>query len=240
MTNTNKNKIKINVKLKKPNELTIIIETDRLKICSVKPEYYDIYYKLFSDEKVMKNYEYGVPFIDHSIIKNRIDHWNEKWQQNNPYSGYAVFDKNTNLLIGHIDLETSDETEQGSIELGYIYFSEYWKKGYGTEAASAIIKILVPCLSIQKYTINNHPVEKIIATTHKDNLASQKILETVGFNFDNLEIIRYGTKRLKYSLNVRNLVEHTLSDIKMGLLKFEHPKHYVFPLINEFSYLLNY
>jgi [ribosomal protein S5]-alanine N-acetyltransferase len=196
------------------NKLSISLETQHLIICSVKLEYASDYYILFSDPEVMKNYEYGIPFMDHSIIKNRILDWVQKWQSFIPYSGYSVFDKAKKCFVGHIDLEVTNETANGMIELGYIYMKQYWGRGIGTEAASAIIHYLVPSLIQHKFKVNKHHLKKVIATTKIDNAASQQILQKVGFSKDNIIINRYGAERYRFYMPTKQLIGRILSNFE--------------------------
>lgn len=60
---------------------------------------------------------------------------------------------------------------QSIIEVGYSIFKPYWGKGYATEALKAVVN----------YLLLEENIRKICAWSHKDNLASIKVLKKAGF-----------------------------------------------------------
>jgi len=62
--------------------------------------------------------------------------------------------------------------DENSYELGYILDKKYWKKGLATKAAS-----------MQRDYITNTLCSQAVATAHPDNLASQRVLQKCGFEF---------------------------------------------------------
>jgi len=88
-------------------------------------------------------------------------------------------------------------TENGkTAEIGYTLDRAAWGNGYATEAAAAMIELLVRDVG----------VHRIEASTHPDNVASNRVLERLGFTLE-------GIKRESY------WVEDAVSDDAMwGLL----------------------
>lgn len=72
-------------------------------------------------------------------------------------------------LIGDIALTTTDDKTKEA-ELGFMLDPAYWNKGYGTEAAAAMIS----------YGFTHCGWEKITASCHKDNTASVALLKRIG------------------------------------------------------------
>ena len=71
---------------------------------------------------------------------------------------------------------------EGSAELGYWIGEEYQKRGFATEASQALIERAFGELNI----------ERIFATFKKENAASRRVLEKLGFRFyDELNNIDY-------------------------------------------------
>jgi len=64
-----------------------------------------------------------------------------------------------------------DDTKEGVCEIGYSIGKQYWGKGLGTEIVKEILKTL------QK----DHNIQTAIAWSHKQNIASIKILKSLGF-----------------------------------------------------------
>ncbi|WP_318446971.1 GNAT family N-acetyltransferase [Photobacterium leiognathi] len=77
--------------------------------------------------------------------------------------------KSTNTPIGMCGLLKRDELDLP--DLGYAFLSQYCGKGYAFEAAEAVIS----------NEIKRYELTKIQAVTYPDNIASNKLLEKLGF-----------------------------------------------------------
>ena len=84
----------------------------------------------------------------------------------------AVFEKMAGHLIGQAGLFHLgfDDTQQ-EIELAYRLLPAYWGKSYATELAKALVD----------WGFTHLPVNKLVAATHLDNIASQHVLKKAGF-----------------------------------------------------------
>jgi ribosomal-protein-alanine N-acetyltransferase len=60
------------------------------------------------------------------------------------------------------------------VDLGFAFLSRHWGRGYAREAAAAVVT-----LARERYRL-----AKLVAITDVDNLASQKVLASVGFLYD--------------------------------------------------------
>ena len=60
------------------------------------------------------------------------------------------------------------------VDLGFAFLSRHWGHGYAREAAAAVVR-----LARERYRL-----EKLVAITDVDNLASQNVLASVGFVYD--------------------------------------------------------
>jgi ribosomal-protein-alanine N-acetyltransferase len=96
----------------------------------------------------------------------------------------------SNELAGTIGLKRID-TERGYAEVGYELFPQYRQKGIMSNALKAVLFFASEQLNIQY----------IEAYTHKDNLASRKLLSKLGFEVvkditdpDNLNNVIYGRR----------------------------------------------
>lgn len=94
------------------------------------------------------------------------------WKKDSYYFG--IFLKEYNLLIGQIELCHMNWWYDKAGEICYHIGKKYWGKGYATEASKAVISY---CFSKLKF-------RKIYADTDPNNLASQKVLEKLGFKFE--------------------------------------------------------
>ncbi|ATZ74169.1 GNAT family N-acetyltransferase [Idiomarina sp. X4] len=81
-----------------------------------------------------------------------------------------VFLKERHTPIGMCGLLKRDELE--SPDLGYAFLPEYSGKGYAREAAENTLKTVMKTCSL----------DTVVAVTLPDNVRSNKLLETIGFN----------------------------------------------------------
>lgn len=123
--------------------------------------------------------------------------WAKRWQENDPYSGLAIFKKDTGDFLGHIILGHGDAA--GESELAYLFNRAHWRKGYGTEAATAVVKEYAPATVQEGYTLEGKPLGRIVATARPDNPASCRILQKTGMHFVCAEE-KYGALRHQYSI----------------------------------------
>ena len=79
---------------------------------------------------------------------------------------YAITLKKTGKLIGCCDISVKEE--KGS--LGWIIHRDYWKQGYGTEAAGALLK----------YGFTELNLHRITASCNCENTASSRVMEKNG------------------------------------------------------------
>lgn len=100
---------------------------------------------------------------------------------------WTVIEKTNKEIIGRcgISVVADEISPEGRNELGYIIKQSYRKNGYGKEACEAILKYGIQCLHISM----------LYAKIHKDNTASKKLAEKLGFEFleesDRVQIYGY-------------------------------------------------
>ena len=101
---------------------------------------------------------------------------------------YAI--TKNNQIIGSIELLIHPNGNhcwgEGSAELGYWIGEEYQGQGYATEACKILIK----------RAFNDLKIERIFATYKKENFASKRVLEKLGFKyFSQLNNIDYQNRQ---------------------------------------------
>ncbi|MCM3620288.1 GNAT family N-acetyltransferase [Sutcliffiella horikoshii] len=85
---------------------------------------------------------------------------------------FAVIEKESERLIGIINIKVTLAYKRG--ELGYWVGRPYWGKGYGTEAARAVVE----------YGFNELGLNKVFAGAFADNPGSWRIMEKVGMKHE--------------------------------------------------------
>ncbi len=183
--------------------LTVTIDTERLQLQSVKGtvEEFLCYFFLFSDPEVMANYADGTTKTKEQT-GIRLQRWATRWNEQDPYSAFAVHKNDTGEFIGHVVAGHGDEP--GQSELAYLFIKQYWGNGYGTEAVTALVREYAPATVLEGYTLEGKVLERITATTRPDNVASLKILENIGMHKVSEEE-KFGALRYLFSIDLDEL-----------------------------------
>jgi ribosomal-protein-alanine N-acetyltransferase len=204
-THTYQNNSEINFFVNEQNALSVTIDTDRLHIRSVAASEEEVasYASLFGDQEVMGKFATGETKTPEEI-KTRINQvWIKRWNQNDPYTGLAIFRNDTDEFIGHTAIGHGDKP--GQSELAYLFMKNHWGKGFGTEAITAVVKEYAPATIQEGYTLNGKVLEEITATARPDNPGSVKILEKVGMHKVREEE-KYGAMRYHFSIGLSELI----------------------------------
>ena len=106
------------------------------------------------------------------VTKKVIKNWIEDYKKNNIYF-WAVELRETNEVIGSISCVKVD-TKNATCEIGYVYSSKYWNKGYGTEVLRKVID----------YLMNVENFHTIYSKHLSLNPASGKVLEKSGMKYE--------------------------------------------------------
>ena len=140
----------------------IIFETERLYARQFNPGDLEDIYNLNSDKDVMQyirspqNRDEARQFLDENI---------SYYIESPQYGRWALLEKSTLAFIGSFMLRPSPIVTD-SIEMGYALFKAYWGMGFATEIVkNALI-----------YAFAQLQLTVIIAITHPENIASQKVL----------------------------------------------------------------
>lgn len=99
---------------------------------------------------------------------------------------WAVEDKTTGAFVGQCGLRPVDEGAGPEIDLAYHYTRASWGKGYGTEAAVAVLA----------HGLGPVGLEVIMAVVVPENVGSWRLLEKAGMRYAGL-VDCYGIEGLK-------------------------------------------
>lgn len=92
-----------------------------------------------------------------------------------------------NILIGEM-LLLNFEDKADFIEIGYILFKDYWKKGLGTELV----------VGIETYMKQQETSITLIAQLYEENKASQALLEKLEYEKVRTEVLQSNKIKLTY------------------------------------------
>ena len=99
---------------------------------------------------------------------------------------WAVDDKMTDTFVGQCGLRPVDEGAGPEIDLAYHYATASWNKGYGTEAAIAVLA----------HGLGPVGLDAIMAVVVPENVGSWRVLEKAGMRYEGL-VGYYGMEGLK-------------------------------------------
>ena len=154
--------------------MDLILETNRLILKPLNASHAQNFFEMDSNPNVHK-YLWNKPVekIEKSVanIESVI-----KQYETNGIGRFAMHLKENNDFVGWCGLKFNTElvnNKTNFYDIGYRLNEKYWGQGYATEAS-------LPWIT---YGFKEMEIKKIEAAAHKDNMASNKILEKIGLTF---------------------------------------------------------
>lgn len=180
--------------------LYVSVETDRLFMRSVEEEDLNNCVSLFGNETVMERFAAGKTRTAAETVE-RINTWIQRRKEGSPFHAFAVFLKGGDGREQFIGIAALNPGVQpGEAELSGLGYEAFWKQGYGTEAARALVYDYAPILVEQGYQVKGRRFRKIVATARVDN-GSDTIIRKVGMQFVKAEET-HGALRNHYAFNL--------------------------------------
>jgi RimJ/RimL family protein N-acetyltransferase len=169
------------------------IETTRLLLRLFREEDVDELAEIFGDPEVMKYLPGGKPRArkDTAVgLTRTIEGFKRRG-----FGIWAATHKEQGGLVGYCGLVYLDETPE--VELLYGFARKHWGTGYATESARAC----------QRYGFEQLGLERLVAITRPENIASQRVLEKIGMRFE--KAARYYDNDVNYYCVTRERYEPT-------------------------------
>ncbi len=150
----------------------MIIETERLDLRPWKESDREPFYQMCSDPEVMEffpktlNREESDAFVDKAMAAMDEQGWGL----------FAVEIRDTEEFIGFIGLNKPqfDAPFTPCVEIGWRLDKKYWKKGFATEGAQALLQ----------FAFIKVDTDEIVSFTSKLNKPSIKVMEKIGMTRD--------------------------------------------------------
>ena len=160
--------------------MTIILETERLVVRTWTSADAEEGFRIWSDEEVMRYVGTGQP----KETIEEVSAWIDRMAAHHELHGFgfwAVVEKDSGQLVGSCGM--GYQRDGGlPIEFGYTLARSRWGRGYATEAASA-------CL---RYAFETLGFTELVASVDALNVASQRVLEKIGFSYQRREQLAEG------------------------------------------------
>ena len=125
-------------------------------------------------------------------LRENVDHW-ERYG----FGIWALRDRTDGSFAGRAGLRHTHVGGSDGVELAYALRSEYWGRGLATEIAAAAVAIGFKRLSL----------EDVVAFTLPTNLASWRVMEKTGFEYER-DIVHAGLPHVLYRLPVHRWEGH--------------------------------
>lgn len=151
-----------------------IIQSNRLIFREFTANDAPLMYELNSDPEVVK-YVHEKPTTSLELALSAITNNILPQYATYGYGRWAVFLKASDTFIGWCGLKYRPERKE--IDLGYRFMRQYWGRGYATESAKAVLE----------YGFRTLHLPKITAMAHIENLASLRVIEKCGLQFQCFE-----------------------------------------------------
>ncbi|HKH60331.1 MAG TPA: GNAT family N-acetyltransferase [Flavitalea sp.] len=152
----------------KRGKLFMILQTTRLYVRPFTEKDLEVFFELNGDEQVMryirtpKSREGSALFLTEVI---------DNYQRYPGLGRWAVIEKLSDACIGMFSLLTLEHTND--IHIGYALFPNHWGRGFADELVKAGLE----------HAYKELRLPSVVAVTHSQNLASQKILLNNSFEY---------------------------------------------------------
>lgn len=146
-----------------------ILETNRLLLREFEISDAESFYELNLNPNVIK-YTGNSAFKDIDEAREFLENYSD--YQRSGYGRWAVIDKSTNQFLGWCGLKYDEKLDE--TDIGFRFFEHFWNQGFATESAKACID----------YGFKELNLKTIVGRAMKENLASIKVLEKIGFHYE--------------------------------------------------------
>lgn len=143
------------------------IDTKRCHLRFFTPEDFDDYYEIASDPEVTLPHGYAAYTDKNSAYQQ----FNELLKR----TMFAIELLDEHKVIGWIGLHQVKRAVY-TLEFGFCIHSKYQHQGYGKECVQALMQDCFERIYCEGLTVNHFP----------DNIASQKLIQSCGFNYEGL------------------------------------------------------
>jgi ribosomal-protein-alanine N-acetyltransferase len=143
------------------------LHTERLELVEITQSHLSDFYEIFRDERAAKYYNI-IPFKKEEEAQKYID-WFQSRYKDGVGIRWGIRLKDKSSIIGTAGFNNYQKDHRAN--LGYDLHVDYWNKGYITEALSKILN----------FGFNTLGINRIEAEVMQGNIASEKVLEKLGF-----------------------------------------------------------
>ena len=148
-----------------------MIKTERIYLERFREDDTDLLFQLDGDADVMKYITLGVSRTIEEVIEKSMPRILKSYQENSDFGIFAAYLNNSDKYIGWFQFE-KDKEFKDAIEIGWRLKKQHWGNGYATELAIAFSEMGIEM------------GKTIVARAMIENLASIRVMEKVGLEFE--------------------------------------------------------
>ncbi|MBX2834251.1 MAG: GNAT family N-acetyltransferase [Micavibrio sp.] len=166
----------------------IHLETDRLILREWEDRDLEPFARLNADPLVM---QYLPRVLDKKATKRHMKEFQKDFKKHG-YGLYVIEEKETSEFVGFTGLHNVDfeASFTPAVGLAWRIDYEYWGKGFGSEAARAVID----------HAFNNLKLKELVAFTVYDNSRTIHLMEKMGFKYQKGKDFDYPALRVGHPL----------------------------------------
>lgn len=148
----------------------IILETNKLFLRKIEAKDVTLLFPLLSDPDVMR-------FYPKTLNRRETREWTERILRSYAKYGiswWAVYHKENQDFIGQVGIIVQTVEDEDKVGLSYMIHKKYWRQGYTTEAASAVLH----------YGFVTLKLNRIICLVRPSNTPSNGVARKLGFHIE--------------------------------------------------------
>ncbi|MBV9944474.1 MAG: GNAT family N-acetyltransferase [Solirubrobacterales bacterium] len=162
------------------------IETARMVLERLRPEHGAEQLELLLDPRVSATlWVASEPLTERDVVdglKAKVDHW-----ERHGFGMWLLRDRETGEMVGRGGLQYTYTAGLHDVEAGWAIVPERWGRGLATELARACVEVAFDQLDLFE----------IVAFTLPDNIASRRVMEKTGFEYER-DIVHGGLPHVLY------------------------------------------
>jgi ribosomal-protein-alanine N-acetyltransferase len=151
----------------------IIVRTPRTILRKLRADDLDDLCRLYADDDIRRFFPEGP--LDRDQTKEELD-WYVKggWPEHPELGLWATIHRQTNRFIGRCGLIPWIVDNQVHVEIAYLLAKEFWREGLASEIGAAIVQ----------HAFTELRLNRLIALIDRDNVASIRTAQKLGFQFE--------------------------------------------------------
>ena len=150
--------------------MQVFLKTERLVLRRMTADDLDDLVALDADPEVMRYLSGGAATPRAVMEQHRLPRWLSYYERGDGFGYWVAIEKASGDFLGWFHFRPPEGAGPGEVELGYRLRRAAWGRGYATEGSRALIH----------KGFAEQDVQRVVATTYQDNLASRRVMEKLG------------------------------------------------------------